>query len=1015
MKLHHLELSAFGPYPGVVSVDFDLLGADGLFLLHGDTGAGKTSLLDAVAFALFGTVPGARQEAGRLRCDQAPTRAETRVTLELTIAGQRLRISRTPKYERTKTRGTGITVSQATASLAWIGTPPPGRAAGGVDRIPEVARIVTELLGMNADQFFQVVLLPQGDFARFLRADTDQRERLLEQLFDTGRFGTVENWFAESRRVSAAALRDRMEALGRLLARTVQAAGWRGDLPVDPDADWLNGVRDLIDARRVWTAEVAAAAADERRAAADAFRTAAAEADRRRRVAALRKVQREVLATEPDRRRWREQIDLAHRAAPVVDALAGSQRAEGVYAAAKADRDRRVSKVLAVAVPAERDLVPDDRTLLVAAGAARAAGAAVRDRAGHLGGLIADAEQQQLDLARLSRLQLEVTTVTTQRDAVVAEAAELPVRIDVLADRYLRGQADLVRLPELRNLADVLGRTLADARRLPVAVATRQRAVDAAQRAVDDAQAASARRLELTARRIDGMAAELARSLTTDTECPVCGAVEHPRPAVGAVDAVSQEAVADAQEAEDAAMRRRDAAVIARAAAEQAVAVLEATLAGRTLDEIRVASAEASGLLQAATAAAAEVPDLDRELRDLRSRADALATRAGELATDIAQLSAQIPPLTAATTRRAAVLTEAAAGYPDVPTRRTRLLELADLLDELDTAIHVLRAAREGVTAAWADVTSALTAAGFADLDAARAAAGADLAGTAEQLHQAERTASTVAAQLADPDLADVADDDPDLDVVARELRAAELRLHAAEEAATRTFADARAAAARQSDVELLAAELTSTWAELAPVRAADRRLNDLTEVLLGRGANRLGMSLRSYVLAAWLHEVAAAANHRLRVLSGGRYTFVPSTARESRGRAGGLGLDVLDEYSGKTRPTKTLSGGESFLASLALALGLADVVAGQTGVGLLNTMFIDEGFGTLDADSLDLVMETLDSLRGEGRVIGVVSHVDELRQRIPSRLRVRRAAEGSSVELIAAGAPVSLPVGRSA
>ncbi len=147
VKLHRLALSAFGPYPGQLDIDFDRLGADGLFLLHGDTGAGKTSLLDAVAFALFGTVPGARQEAGRLRCDQAAPQAETRVTLELTVSGQRFRISRTPKYERAKTRGSGTTVSQATASLAWIGTPPPGRAPGGVDRIPEVALIVTELLG----------------------------------------------------------------------------------------------------------------------------------------------------------------------------------------------------------------------------------------------------------------------------------------------------------------------------------------------------------------------------------------------------------------------------------------------------------------------------------------------------------------------------------------------------------------------------------------------------------------------------------------------------------------------------------------------------------------------------------------------------------------------------------------------------------------------------------------------------------------------------------------------------
>ena len=135
-------------------------------------------------------------------------------------------------------------------------------------------------------------------------------------------------------------------------------------------------------------------------------------------------------------------------------------------------------------------------------------------------------------------------------------------------------------------------------------------------------------------------------------------------------------------------------------------------------------------------------------------------------------------------------------------------------------------------------------------------------------------------------------------------------------------------------------------------------------------------------------------------MLTGGRYSFVHVAGREARGRAGGLGLEVLDQYSGRSRPTKTLSGGESFLASLALALGLADVVAARSGGTLLNTMFIDEGFGSLDAESLDLVMDTLDSLRGEGRVIGVVSHLDELRQRIPARLRVRRSASGSSVQM---------------
>jgi exonuclease SbcC len=157
-------------------------------------------------------------------------------------------------------------------------------------------------------------------------------------------------------------------------------------------------------------------------------------------------------------------------------------------------------------------------------------------------------------------------------------------------------------------------------------------------------------------------------------------------------------------------------------------------------------------------------------------------------------------------------------------------------------------------------------------------------------------------------------------------------------------------------------------------------------------------MSLRTYVLAERLKEVAGVAGQRLGRMSAGRYTFVHSTDRESRGRAGGLGLDILDGWSGLVRPAKTLSGGESFLASLALALGLADVVAAEAGGRVLDTLFVDEGFGSLDPDTLDLVMETLDELRAGGRVVGVVSHVDELRQRIPSQVRVTRTPQGSTL-----------------
>jgi exonuclease SbcC len=188
-------------------------------------------------------------------------------------------------------------------------------------------------------------------------------------------------------------------------------------------------------------------------------------------------------------------------------------------------------------------------------------------------------------------------------------------------------------------------------------------------------------------------------------------------------------------------------------------------------------------------------------------------------------------------------------------------------------------------------------------------------------------------------------------------------------------------------------------WAAVdlvAPAQRAHQELAELAEVVAGRGANNRRMSLRSYVLAARLEEVAVAGSARLRRMSGGRYEFVHTDRAGTHGRRGGLGLDIRDDYTGAVRPARTLSGGETFMASLALALGLADTVAAEAGGIILDTLFIDEGFGSLDADTLDAVMGVLDELRDGGRVVGLVSHVDEMRQRIPSRLHVVRGRNGS-------------------
>jgi exonuclease SbcC len=327
-------------------VDFDSLGADGLFLLHGDTGAGKTTLLDAVAFALFGAVPGARGEVKRLRCDYAEPDTATKVGLELTVQGHRLRLERSPEYQRPKHNGDGFTTQRAKASLAWIDTPPSGHPEDGLVRIDEVGRTVQRLLGMSAEQFFQVVLLPQGEFARFLRSDTGEREQLLERLFGTQRFAEVERWFRDTRAERAALVQQQRQGVRDLVSRVAQAAGIEppdqdsaDQAPVD--ADWLARLR-----AELYTAAAQATEEDQRakneRTTAEAELTHQRElAEWVRRVRAATATLADLAALRPQREQWSDELSSARRALSVV--LAEQALDEARASRKRAERTGRMS------------------------------------------------------------------------------------------------------------------------------------------------------------------------------------------------------------------------------------------------------------------------------------------------------------------------------------------------------------------------------------------------------------------------------------------------------------------------------------------------------------------------------------------------------------------------------------------------------------------------------------------------------------------------------------------------
>ncbi|SDD01248.1 AAA family ATPase [Actinokineospora iranica] len=987
MRLHRMELTAFGPFAGHEVVDFDRLGAEGLFLLHGDTGAGKTTVLDAVAYALFGAVPGARAEAKRLRCDYADPDAHTEVSLELSVRGHRLLLTRSPEYERPKRRGDGTTKQPAKASLTWLGPAPSGHASEGVTRIDEVAREVEGLLGMTKDQFFQVVLLPQGDFAQFLRSSTEDRERLLEKLFGTQHFERVEKWFRD-RRLERRHVVDQAKAESReLVARFAQAAGV--EPPEEAGPVWLTEIIAGVEAADAEATTIAADAAGKRERADTALTEGRELADRVRRVRRATDDLAELAEQAEVRAQSREELAAALRAVPVVAAAEQVRRAEW-----KADQAEQA--VRERASDAEEAGFAEPDALL---SELRKESARLREEAGGLAALVAEAERQRADEARLVDLGERIEAARRAAEDIAARSAGFPERIAAARDDLSKATEARAALPGLRARKDEVAAALKDQGTLPDAEKALAAAKSAHQDAVDAHQAARDLVQDLRQRRLDGMAAELAEGLAAGESCPVCGSVEHPAPAhPTSVRATPEdEEAAQAEERRLAAVRENTANAVTQA--QHTLKTLAGRLAPWSDVDLVQANASALAAFRSANELAGRHGTLEKALAALESEAEALRDKHGALEREAVSLESERTALAATVADRESTLEQARGEHASVGARRRHLLTLVTAVDALIEAQTAAVTARERLKEQRDALADVVSEAGFAGLAEALGAARADTVvdKLREQLADAEKREAASRSILADPDLFGI---EADLDVDLVPLTQA---AKAARTLAEHAVAGAQTAANRLREVRRLGERLRVAWEKLAPLEAEFAELDALTDVVNGRGQNSTRMSLRSYVLAARLEDIAAAGTERLRQMTQGRYSFVHSDEAGARGTRGGLGLDVLDDFSGRTRSAKTLSGGESFVASLALALGLADVVAAESGGGaLLDTLFVDEGFGTLDAGTLDDVMAILDSLREGGRVVGLVSHVDELRQRIPVRLRVAKARTGSTLHLTA-------------
>ncbi len=1001
MRLHDLSITAFGPFVDTVHVDFDELAAGGLFLLTGDTGSGKTSVLDAVCFALYGEVPGDRHAARHLRSDQADPQTGARVVLRFSVGDRTFRFTRFPAWDRPKRRGTGTTRVQAhvvaeerrshEGRQEWIGL---------TNRLDEAGQLVTGLLGMTCTQFTQVAMLPQGRFQAFLRATSTERHAVLQRLFRTRRFEEVERWLVERRLELGRSCRSHQDVCAGVVNRFQEAAG------VGVPERW--DVHDLD--------QVAGDGSLERWAGERLTETTRDLEGRRMHLAAARRA----VARDQDNldraRLLAEARARGESAQQRLELLAGSQEVEESLAASL-DAHWRAAPVLPQALRVET------ATTQHAEAATRAA-AQLGTACARLG-LDAGSIDEPTLTAAITRLTEERAVAESwlprerqlrdERTRLAALGSETS-RLSTLVSQHETSARQLVTAREragaaLETATSLAQRAASDRATLEAAEASLEAASEAAELTVEltesrarlaqattHAQDLRQAYLDLREQRISGMAAELAGGLAVGCSCPVCGSVDHPAPAMASATISGHD--------EEAARDHYESADFERQTVQELVTTLATRLqgalvrcGGHAVTHWRSSATVAAAAAAESAAAEQEAGRLTGELAELEQEEKVVVT---ELASSRVSLEERTREQAEATVRHDRLVAELDAlldGHPGISTvaalvtaHRRAVADLEEgraALSKRDRTAHELAQATAAADAAAAE-------AGFRSLTDALAAVlpGGEAAAGARQLD--ERRAARAAARSTlteEPVVAALAVEPPDLAGLAAQLtESGRVRdeQHGAHEQT----------AQRVQRLEALAQDLSKALGDWAPVRQDHALAAGLAALVEGKSAdNQLKMRLSAYVLSERLRQVVAAANERLGTMTDERFTLEQADERGAGEQRGGLSLRVRDEWSGKQRDPATLSGGETFIVSLALALGLADTVSHEAGGTQLDTLFIDEGFGALDATTLDGVMDTLDSLRDGGRVVGLVSHVAELRNRVPSQLEVRKARRGSTVQ----------------
>lgn len=915
MRPLYLKMSAFGPYAGETEVDFEKLGQRGLYLITGDTGAGKTTIFDAITYALYGAASGENRDVSMLRSEYANPATPTYVELRFAYGDEKYTVRRNPEYERAKARGEGTTSQKADAELYC----PDGRI---VTRTKDVTNAVTEIIGVNREQFARIAMIAQGDFLKLLLASTEERKAIFRQIFDTGRYRDFQ---------------DRLKEESLALSRQRE---------------------ELTVSLRQYTAGVSCGDEEEQQRRLSEIRSGGLSASEM--TESLREI---IAADEAEEERLSQ--ELSHEENRIRELSAQLGKAEEIVRA-----EESLAAVSEKLVKKQTEITELSQQV-----------EAVESRQPEMDALTEEIASLVGELPRyleLDQIRAELGEKTEKKETALHDAQELQTTVEELRRQIslMREEAETLKdsallrermtaeLAAAKNIQDQLEQLKEKLREYHDLSEVLRKAQDRYRAAADEAAGKSGEYERMHRALLDEQAGVLAGTLVDGQPCPVCGSTQHPCPATRSNHSLSKEEleqlrVSVEESRANAAADSERAAVLAGQAAsaledlsKRCCELLEDDSVDRAeelLDERLTAAQARCGEIEDALRGAEQnvqkLAQIEEKLPVLEERTSASMQSLQQIEKDIAVLDIQLQSEQRQTETLAAQLRYESGGAAEVAINEAR-----ERYSRMQQMLHEIRKAYDGVLA---------------------------------EIHSLQGQENALRDQIKDA---------PEIDRGAI--------VEAREEAIGRKEVLDRERTDRLTRLSGNRAALDGirrNGESLDKVERKYRWVNALANTACGMLSGKEKIMLETYVQMTFFDRIIHRANTRFMVMSGGQYELRRRKEAANNRSQTGLELSVIDHYNGSERSVKSLSGGESFKASLALALGLSDEIQSSAGGVRLDAMFVDEGFGSLDDHSLEQAFRALSELTEGNRIVGIISHVPALKEKIDRQIVVTKAKTGGS------------------